>query len=78
MIIGKLDSVRIVAEIFSHFGSPNWHGKAVILLAVINRGYRHALISNFKLILSIIVKGEPSVAKNVLENPEIESITTLC
>jgi hypothetical protein len=77
MHIGKLDSVRTVAEIFSHLGSTNFHGKAVILMAMINREYRRAVISNFKLILSIIVKGEPRVDQNSMDNPEIESETTI-
>lgn len=77
MIIGNLDSVRTVAEIFSHFGGSNRNGFAMILLAKINRGYRKDLISNFNLILSIIIKGEPRVAQSALENPEIESITTI-
>ena len=77
MIIGKLDSVRTIAEIFSHLGSPDVQGNALILMAMINRSYRSAVISNFKLILSIIIKGEPRVDQNALEYPDVESETTL-
>jgi hypothetical protein len=44
MIIGKLDSVRTIAEIFSHLGSPDVQGNALILMAMINRSYRSAVI----------------------------------
>ena len=77
MIIGKLDSVRTIAEIFSHLSSPNVQGNALILMFMINRSFRSAVISNFKLILSIIVKGEPIVDTKSLDNPNIESETTI-
>lgn len=77
MHIGKLNSVRTVAEIFCHLGNPDVQGNALILMAMINRGYRSSLIKNFKLILSIIVKGEPRVDQAALEKPDIESEITL-
>jgi hypothetical protein len=61
MIIGKLDSVRTIAEIFSYLGSPDVQGNALLLMATINKSYRSAVVSNFKLMLSIIVKGEPRI-----------------
>jgi hypothetical protein len=77
MIIGKLDSVRTIAEIFSHLGCADVQGNALILLAMINKSYRSAVISNFKLILSIIIKGEPRLDQDTLDDPDIESETTV-
>jgi len=75
MIIGKLDSVRTIAEIFSYLGSPDVQGNALLLMATINKSYRSAVVSNFKLMLSIIVKGEPRIDQDALDEPDVESET---
>ncbi len=77
MIIGKVDSVRTIAEIFSHLGSPDIQGNALILMAMINRSYRSAVVANFKLILPIIIKGEPRIDQDALDEPDVESETTV-
>ncbi len=59
MHLGKLSQVRLIAEIFSHLGHMEIRGNALILMATVNRSYRHAVVSKFIHILSIIEKGEP-------------------